>query len=200
MLVLIAPRCITCCSESEVSLCLEAHREAGTNRALPRYELLSSDLLLVVVRTGWGDTHDPREVEAYRTMSGEANMELSSRAHDIFLSHRGPDKKDFCAFLKEALYRAGVHAFVDELDLKVGNPNTAWSTMQTMLQGARYVMPVISQGYLESRWCLDELVLMMQSPASVMPVFYDIGPDKDALVMMLSRCVYLPAYAHYPSM
>ena len=121
-------------------------------------------------------------------MAGEANIEPSSRAYDLFLSHRGPDKKDFCAFLKEALCRAGVHAFVDELDLEVGDPGTAWTSMQNALQGARYVMPVISQGYVNSCCCLEELVLMMQSPANVMPVFFDIGPNKDALVMMLSRC------------
>ena len=64
-------------------------------------------------------------------------------------------------------------------------------TMQNTLQGARYVMPVLSEGFCDSRWCLDELVLMIQSPAKVMPVFYDVGPDKDALVALLSRCVQL---------
>ena len=115
-------------------------------------------------------------------------MEASNRAYDVFLSHRGPDKKDFCAFLKEALHRAGVHAFVDEHDLEVGAPEMAWTTMLKELQGARYVVPVISHGYVESRWCLDELVLMMQSPAKVMPVFFDVPPEKDMLADLLSRC------------
>ena len=123
-------------------------------------------------------------------------MEPFNTAYDLFLSHRGPDKKDFCAFLKEALHRAGVHAFVDESDLKVGDPDAAWTTMQAALRGARYVMPVISEGYCDSRWCLDELVLMMQSPAKVMPVFWDVGPDKDALAAMLSRCVRVHACVH----
>ena len=124
----------------------------------------------------------------------------SSRAYDLFLSHRGPDKKDFCAFLKEALHRAGVHAFVDELDLEVGAPERAWTTMQNELQGARYVMPIISEGYLDSRWCLDELVLMMLSPAKVMPVFLDVSPDKDELADLLIRCAALSAvHAHVGS-
>ena len=118
-------------------------------------------------------------------------MEHSSKAYDIFLSHRGPEAKDFCAFLKESLDRAGVHAFVDELDLEVGAPETAWTTMQDTLQGARYTMPVISRGYMDSCWCLDELVLMMQSPAKVMPIFFGVGPSKDTLVDLLFRCAAL---------
>ena len=129
-------------------------------------------------------------------MAGRGNMEPSDTAYDLFLSHRGPDKKDFCAFLKEALHRAGVRAFVDEFDLRVGAPDGAWTTMQTALQGARYVMPVLSEGFCDSRWCLDELVLMMQSPAKVMPVFGEVGADKDALVALLSRCVDLSWYAY----
>ena len=111
----------------------------------------------------------------------------TSKTYDLFLSHRGPDKKDFCAFLREALHRAGVDAFVDEFDLEKGNPEAAWTTMQDALRGARYVMPVISQGYCESQWCLDELALMLQTPANVMPVFFDVSPSKDTLVDLLKR-------------
>lgn len=110
----------------------------------------------------------------------------SSRVYDLFLSHRGPDTKDFCAFLREALDRAAVLAFVDEHDLEVGDPETAWTTMQNTIQGARYTMPIITRGYFESPWCLDELVLMMQSPAKVMPVFFDVPPSKDTFVGLLS--------------
>lgn len=114
-------------------------------------------------------------------------MMAASKTYDLFLSHRGPDKKDFCAFLKEALHRAGVGAFVDELDLKPGGPEMAWTTMQGALRGARYVLPVISQGYFESQWCLDELALMMQKPENVMPVFFDVSPSTSTLVDLLKR-------------
>ena len=124
-------------------------------------------------------------------------MEASSRVYDLFLSHRSPDKKDFCAFLKEALQRAGVHMFVDELDLVVGAPDAAWTTMRTALQGARYMLPVISEGFCNSRWCMDELALMMQSPAKVMPVFFYIPRDKDKLADLLLRyAARLDAHAH----
>ena len=78
-------------------------------------------------------------------------------------------------------------AFVDELVLKPGGPDPTWTTMQNALQSARYAMPVFSQGYFDSQWCLDELALMMQSPANVMPVFFDVSPKKDTLVDLLHR-------------
>ena len=84
---------------------------------------------------------------------------------------------------------------MDEFDLQAGEPETAWTTMQNALQHARFVMPVISQGYVDSRWCLDELVIMMASPANVMPVFYDITPDSDILIDTLLRCAYLRQHA-----
>ena len=68
--------------------------------------------------------------------------------------------------------------------------------MQNELQGARFVMPVISQGYVDSRYCLDELVLMMRSPEKVLPV-YIVPPDKDRLAELLLRCdAVLDMHAH----
>ena len=98
----------------------------------------------------------PEAAQTEQLLRGAAQPP-DARPYDVFLSHRGPDKKDFCAFLKEALHRAGVHAFVDEHDLEVGAPETAWTTMQKAarrpLRDASY-----SQGYVESAgawtsWC-----------------------------------------------
>ena len=117
-------------------------------------------------------------------------MQHASTTYDLFLSHRGPDTKDLCSFLKEALHRAAVHAFLDEHDLKVGDPNSepAWTSIRNALQGADLVMPIITEGFFDSPWCLDELVLMMQSPAKVMPVFLDFDPSKTIFVDLLAGC------------
>ena len=74
---------------------------------------------------------------------------------------------------------------MDETDLKPGDD--AWPTMKAALQGARVVIPILSQGYANSRWCMEELALMIRQPASVMPVFYDVGPSLDGLLCKLSR-------------
>jgi hypothetical protein len=110
-----------------------------------------------------------------RARTQSTAQQPACRDYDVFLSHRGPDSKDFCAFLREGLQRAGIHAFVDEHDLKPGV--AAWAVMQHALQHARLVLPVFSEGYADSPWCLDELVLMMKAPEKVLPVFFRVKPD-----------------------
>ena len=89
--------------------------------------------------------------------------------------------------LKEALNIAGIRAFMYDFDVQ--HSAQAWTTMQNMLQGARYTVPIFSKGYVNSPWCLDELVLMMDTPQKVLPIFYDVDPPLDALVQRLLRCV-----------
>jgi hypothetical protein len=111
----------------------------------------------------------------------EASRSRTLVVYDVFLSHRGPEvKKSFCAFLYEALERAGVRVFLDKIDLEIGD--RVWLTMKDALQNAHIKIPVRSKGYTESQWCLDELVIMMSEPEevrqkSVMPVFYGWGAD-----------------------
>ena len=115
---------------------------------------------------------------------------VSPQTYDVFLSHRGPDvKRHFCAFLEEALKRAGVRAFVDESDLVMGDDS--WSTMQQKLETAELVLPVFSSGYVQSSWCLDELELMMRKPANVLPVYYDAWPGMAKLQEDVQRCGHL---------
>ena len=100
---------------------------------------------------------------------------VSPQTYDVFLSHRGPDvKRHFCAFLEEALKRAGVRTFVDQSDLVMGD--VAWPTMRNKLDTAKLVVPIYSSGFVESTYCLDELEFMMRKPANVLPVFYDTWP------------------------
>lgn len=106
-------------------------------------------------------------------------------AYDVFLSYRGLDDRDFNASLFEALQRAGIHAFIADYNLKPGD--NAWATMQNALKGARYTVPILSQDYADSRWCLDELVLMMRAPEKVLPVFLDFDLSQDVPTARLAR-------------
>ena len=113
----------------------------------------------------------------------------------MFLSHRGPDvKRNFCAFLEEALKRAGVNTFVDQPSLQLGD--AAWDSMKHALETAELVMPVFSSGFVESSWCLDELELMMRKPENVLPIFYDAWPGMDKLRRDVHRFAGLQACMH----
>ena len=59
--------------------------------------------------------------------------------------------------------------------------------MQHALQHARLALPVFSEGDARSRWCLDELVLMMKAPEKVTPVFFRVNPGLDVLKRGLPR-------------
>ena len=130
----------------------------------------------------------PEAAQTEQLLRGAAQPP-DARPYDVFLSHRGPDvKRNLCAFLEEALNRAGVRTFVDQSDLKLGDP--AWDTMQHALQTAELVMPIFSNGYVGSSYCLDELELMMRKPAKVVPIYYDKWPGMAKLEQDVHRCAF----------
>jgi len=98
---------------------------------------------------------------------------------DIFLNHRGPDSKaTFIAHLYGALKFEGFQPFLDCQSLMVGNHNQ--ESIFQALDMAKVHVAVVTKGYAESKYCLDELVDIMNSGKPVIPVFYDVEP-KDLL-------------------
>ncbi|KAG0582711.1 hypothetical protein KC19_3G079300, partial [Ceratodon purpureus] len=55
-----------------------------------------------------------------------------------------------------------------------GNP--ALKSIDQALDMAKVHIAVVSRGYAESKYCLNELVAMMRSGKPVLPVFYDVEP------------------------
>ena len=108
-------------------------------------------------------------------------------SYDVFLSHRGPDTRlEFCSFLYEALVRAGLTPFVDNKNIR--NGKEGWPQILEALQGAKLVLVIFSEGFASSRWCLEELEVMLQQPGKVMPVFYGVAtglePPQDTLELL----------------
>ena len=94
---------------------------------------------------------------------------------DVFLNHRGPDvKSTFVAHLEDALICAGFRPFLDARSLMKGDP--ACKSIDQALDMAKVHVAVVSRGYAESKYCLNELVAMMRSGKPVVPVFYDVEP------------------------
>jgi hypothetical protein len=95
---------------------------------------------------------------------------------DVFLNHRGPDlKATFVAHLVEALRDRGLRPFLDRQALEVGNPNQ--ESIYQALDMAKVHVAVVSKGYAESQYYLDELVAMKRSHKPVIPLFYDVKPN-----------------------
>ena len=99
--------------------------------------------------------------------------------HDVFISHRGADeltrtniKKTFVSFLHARLKQAGVTSFLDELSLQPGD--AAEQVMLDAVRQCKIAIPVLTEGYGNSEWCLRELAIMVEAPGVVvMPLFLD---------------------------
>ncbi|XP_050237172.1 disease resistance protein RPV1-like [Mercurialis annua] len=110
----------------------------------------------------------------------EASPSASLCSYDVFLSFRGEDtRRNFTDHLYTALIQAGVHAFRDDNDLERGQ--NIESEITKAMQESRISIVVLSKNYASSRWCLAELVIVMERRRTVghivIPVFYDVDPS-----------------------
>ncbi|KAI3734732.1 hypothetical protein L6452_14208 [Arctium lappa] len=100
--------------------------------------------------------------------------------YDVFLSFRGDDtRKTFTDLLYKALIEAGIHTFRDDDELPRGNDIS--SELIKAIQESRASIVVFSKDYASSRWCLAELVKILECKRTVdqliFPVFYDVDQD-----------------------
>ncbi|GLJ34639.1 hypothetical protein SUGI_0696680 [Cryptomeria japonica] len=68
------------------------------------------------------------------------------------------------------------------------------STIETAIRSAAIHIAIFSKGYAESPWCLAELVLMLHSPAKIIPVFYEVEPWA---LRHVEKRVYADAFIQY---
>ncbi|TKY68703.1 Disease resistance protein TAO1 [Spatholobus suberectus] len=99
--------------------------------------------------------------------------------YDVFLSFKGEDtRKTFVSHLHAALSNAGVNTFIDK-NLEKGTKLGA--ELVRAIQGSRISIVIFSTNYASSRWCLKELVEIMDCRTTygqvVVPVFYDVDPS-----------------------
>ncbi|KAB2627492.1 TMV resistance protein N-like [Pyrus ussuriensis x Pyrus communis] len=121
---------------------------------------------MALVRTSKGTSSDSKTFRGYR--------------HDVFLSFRGDTRKTFTDHLYTALNNAGFNTFRDDDELERGEDIKPG--LQKAIGLSRTSVVVFSKEYASSRWCLDELVLILErkrttSDHVVLPVFYDVDPS-----------------------
>ncbi|CAK7338776.1 unnamed protein product [Dovyalis caffra] len=101
-------------------------------------------------------------------------------SYDVFLSFRGEDtRKNFTDHLYTALIQAGIHTFRDDDELPRGEE--IGPQLLKAIEDSRISILVFSKDYASSRWCLDELVKILECKRTmgqlVLPIFYDIDPS-----------------------
>jgi hypothetical protein len=98
----------------------------------------------------------------------------------VFLCFRGEDtRKNFTDHLYFALRDAGIKIFKDDHELRRGKYLA--SELLRAIQGSRISIIVFSRNYAASRWCLEELVEIMECRRTlsqlVLPIFYNVEPS-----------------------
>ncbi|CAI0421218.1 unnamed protein product [Linum tenue] len=100
--------------------------------------------------------------------------------YEVFLSFRGPDvRTTFADSLYHFLVHSKIRTFYDDEELRKGD-KIAPSLVQAIQESKIYI-PILSQGYASSKWCLEELSLMVESLNRnqghiLLPVFYFVEP------------------------
>ncbi|KAH0977667.1 hypothetical protein GBA52_027386 [Prunus armeniaca] len=103
----------------------------------------------------------------------------NSWTHNVFLSFRGEDTRyNFTDHLHKNLVQRGIRTFIDN-ELPRGEEIS--QALLDAIEGSRCSIIVFSENYASSKWCLDELVHIIQCRKSkqqmVWPVFYKVDPS-----------------------
>ncbi|KAK9932696.1 hypothetical protein M0R45_019921 [Rubus argutus] len=98
----------------------------------------------------------------------------------VFLSFRGEDtRNNFTGHLCTALRQKGITTFMDD-ELKRGEEIS--TALVRAIEQSMISIIVFSENYASSKWCLDELVMILECKKSniqqmVRPIFYKVDPS-----------------------
>ncbi|XP_048141443.1 TMV resistance protein N-like [Rhodamnia argentea] len=100
-------------------------------------------------------------------------------SYDVFLSFSGKDtRKTFVDHLYNGLIDAGFRVFRDDNELREGEE--IGTNLLRAIKNSKISIPILSLNYASSKWCLRELVEMMECMKSVgqvvLPIFYRVEP------------------------
>ncbi|CAH2046326.1 unnamed protein product [Thlaspi arvense] len=97
----------------------------------------------------------------------------------VFLNFRGADVRDsFISFLVDAMRIAGIKVFIDNDEMKGEDLNILFRRIEE----SKIALVVFSRRYMESKWCLNELVTIKkcidEKKLVAIPIFFKVEPDE----------------------
>ncbi|MED6138140.1 hypothetical protein PIB30_071428 [Stylosanthes scabra] len=100
--------------------------------------------------------------------------------HDVFLSFRGHTRLRFTDTLYHALINKRIETFRDSNKLRIGED--VKRALSEAIERSRMSILILSATYPTSRWCLDELVKIIEcsdngTKLPVLPIFYFVEPS-----------------------
>jgi len=115
-------------------------------------------------------------------VKGVAEKAMSNNApeskYDVFVSFRGEDiRHGFLGHLAKAFSRKLINAFVYD---KFKRGDDISHSLFEAIEGSFISLIIFSKNYASSRWCLEELVKIIECKEKygqiVIPVFYEVDP------------------------
>ncbi|KAH9726317.1 ADP-ribosyl cyclase/cyclic ADP-ribose hydrolase [Citrus sinensis] len=108
-----------------------------------------------------------------------ASSYRNNKKYDVFVSFRGEDTRDnFTSHLYSALCRQNIQTFIDD---QLNRGDEISESLVNAIEASAISVIVFSEGYASSRWCLDELVKILECKKYyaqiVIPVFYRVDPS-----------------------
>ncbi|XP_056171722.1 disease resistance protein L6-like [Syzygium oleosum] len=149
----------------------------------------ASDSLIALTETNSGGSSSfPTETNngvssssPTETSNGTSSSLTAStgNCYEVFLSFRGPDtRKGFTDHLYIGLVDAGIRTFRDDNELRQGEE--IGPDLLAAIKNSKILIPILSVNYGSSKWCLDELVQIMECKNNngqiVLPIFYEVKP------------------------
>ncbi|CAN1778131.1 Disease resistance protein L6 [Linum perenne] len=108
------------------------------------------------------------------------SLSLPSVEYEVFLSFRGPDTR---SQITEILYRflvhSKIHTFKDDDEMRKGEG--IWPTLVKAINQSKVYVPILSENYAHSKWCLNELAEIVEcwtrdNRHVILPIFYMVDP------------------------
>ncbi|RWR88017.1 putative disease resistance protein RPP1 [Cinnamomum micranthum f. kanehirae] len=100
-----------------------------------------------------------------------------AQACDVFINHRGADtKRTVAGLLYDRLVHLNLRPFLDSMSMEPGDklfPSLDWA-----IRNCKVGVAIFSPRYCESRFCLQELALLVEAKKKVIPIFCDVQPSE----------------------
>ncbi|PON68154.1 TIR domain containing protein [Parasponia andersonii] len=103
------------------------------------------------------------------------------QAYDVYFSFSKEDsRRGIADYASKALVMSGIRTFNDENQQLQGGIQL-WYHQKEAIQMSRIAVLLLSEDYLSSDYCLEELVMIMGCREAwgmiVVPIFYDVNPS-----------------------
>ncbi|KAI9073772.1 hypothetical protein K1719_044269 [Acacia pycnantha] len=111
--------------------------------------------------------------------SSSSSSQVPPTKYDVFISFRGSDVRfGFLSHLRKELHEKQIDVYDDE---RLERGEEIVPALFEAIEGSMMSLVIFSKDFASSKWCLEELVKIMECKETneqiVIPVFYDIDPS-----------------------